>query len=106
MEPEHNVPPQEQENFLHGMINENRSDPNNDDLMRMYLNESGEGDESLNREDGSGEIDQFAYNGEEADEGEADEGEADGSGGTLNLGEVYTYVLFVIEMQLSIYIHE
>lgn len=101
MEPEHNVPPQEQENFLHGMINENRSDPNNDDLMRLFLNESGEGDESLNREDGSGEIDQFAYNGEEADEGEAD-----GSGGTLNLGEVYTYVLFVIEMQLSIYIHE
>ena len=98
MEPEHNVPPQEQENFLHGMINENRSDPNNDDLMRLFLNKSGEGDESLNREDGFGEIDQFAYNGEEADEGEADEGEADegeadGSGGTLNLGEVYTYVL-------------
>ena len=93
MDPEHSVPPQEQENLFHEMINENLSDPNNDDLMRMFLNESGEGDESLNREDGSGEIDQYAFNGEEGDEGEADEGEGDGSGGTLNLGEVYTYVL-------------
>ena len=95
MDPEHGVPPQDQENFLLGMINENQygpnNDPDNDDVTKTFLNESGEGDESLNRGDGFGEVD-----GEEGDEGEADEGEGDGSGGTLNLaksGEVYTYVL-------------
>lgn len=85
MDPEHGVPPQdpqEQENILQGMINENNPyDPNNDDITRTFLNESGEGDESLNQGDA------HTYN------GEGDEGEGDGSGGTLKLGEVYTYVV-------------
>ena len=83
-----------QENILEGFIR-------GDDVTKTYLNDSGEGDESLNRGDGSGEVQGEAWGGREADEGEADEGEGDkgegdGSGGTLNLaksGEVYTYVL-------------
>ena len=46
------------------------------DVTEQFLNESGEGDESLNRGDGSGEV------------------ELDGSGGTLNIGnsdEVHIY---------------
>ena len=94
MDPEHSVPqnPEEQENILHGMINEN------EDVTKTFLNESGEGDESLNRGDGSGEVEAEAWNREE--EGEADEGVADGSG--RNSGEV---CITIIEMQLSIYIH-
>ena len=40
MDPEHGVPqnPQEQENILHGMINEN------EDVTKTFQNESGEGD--------------------------------------------------------------
>jgi len=103
---QHGVDPQERELFR--MINEN------EDVTKTFLNESGQGDESLNVGDGSGEVDTEAWNGEEddegdADEGEADEGEADGSGRTLNLGnsgEVYIYIcITVIEMQLSIYIY-
>ena len=46
------------------------------DVTEQFLNESGEGDESLNRGDGSGEV------------------ELGGSGGTLNIGnsdEVHIY---------------
>jgi hypothetical protein len=82
------------------------------DVTRTFLNDFGEGDESLNRWDGSGEVEAEAWDGGEADGGEADEGEAhegegDGSGGTLNLansGEVYICII-VIKMLLSIYIH-
>ena len=65
MDPEHGVPqnPQEQENILHGMINEN------EDVTKTFLNESGEGDESLNRGDGSGEVEAEAWNCEEDNEG-------------------------------------
>jgi len=100
MDPAHDIDPQDQENILHGMINEN------EDVTRTFLNESGEGDESLNRGDGSGEVEAEAWNGEEGDEGEADEGEGNGSGGTLNIansGEVYIY--YLIKIQLSMYIY-
>jgi hypothetical protein len=72
-----------------------------------FLNESGEGNESLNRGDSSGEVEAEAWDGGEADEGEADKGEGDGSGGTLNLtnsGEVYICII-VIKILLYIYIH-
>ena len=71
---------EDQENILEGMIREG-----DDDVTSLYLNNSGEGDQELDRRDGSG-------------EGEADgsgEGEADGSGGTLNItnsGEVHIYI--------------
>jgi hypothetical protein len=74
------------------------------DVTRSFLNDSGEGDESLNRGD--------VWDGGEAGEGEADEGEADegedvGSGRTLNLrnsDEVYI-CFFVMPDCLYIYIH-
>ena len=60
------------------------------DVTSLFLNNSGEGDESLDRRDGCGE-------GEAKGElGGSDEGEADGSGGTLNItssGEVHIYIL-------------
>jgi hypothetical protein len=109
MDPAHGTA-QDDENILQGMIHENEDI----DIVitRMILNDSGEGDESLNRGDGSGEVEAEAWDGGEADEGEvdegeADEGEADGSDGTLNLansGEVYICII-VIKMLLSIYIH-
>jgi hypothetical protein len=82
------------------------------DVTRTFLNDSGEGDESLNWGDGSGEVEAKAWDGGEDDEGEADEeeadeGEGDSSGGTLNLtnsDEVYICII-VIKMLLSIYIH-
>ena len=70
-----------------------------DDVTEQFLNDSGEGDESLNRGDGSGEVEADGWGEGElggSDEGEADEGEADGSGGTLNIGnsdEVHLYIL-------------
>jgi hypothetical protein len=92
MDPAHGTD-QDQENILHGMIRENEGI----DVTRTFLNDSGEGDESLNRGDGSGEVETEAWDGGEADEGEADEGEGDGSGGTLNLansGEVSYYMYY------------
>jgi hypothetical protein len=80
------------------------------DVTRMFLKDSGEGDESLNRGDGSGEV-EVSDGGEagegEADKGEADKGEGDGSSRTLNLGnsgEVYICI-FVMPDFLYIYIH-
>ncbi len=84
-----------QEDIIAGMI---RGEEAVGDVTAEFLNNSGEGDESLNRGDGSGEVEAEAYEGE-GDEGEADEGEGDGSGGTLNIansGEVYIYYLIKI----------
>jgi hypothetical protein len=92
--------PTHQENILQGMICENEDI--DIDVTSEFLNDSGQGDESLNRGDGSGEVEAEAW-----DRGEADKEEGDGSGGTLNLantGEVYICI-FVIKMLLSIYIH-
>jgi hypothetical protein len=105
MDPAHGTT-QDDEYFLHGMIRENEDI----DVTRTFLNDSGEGDESLNRGDGSGEVE--ASDGGEASEGEAGEGEAnegqgDGSGQTLNLGnssEVYI-CFFVMLNCLYIYMH-
>ena len=75
-----------QENILEDMIR-------GDDVSKQFLNDSGEGDESLNRGDGSdgwGDIELGS-----SDEGEADKGEAGGSGGTLqivNSDEVHIYI--------------
>jgi hypothetical protein len=95
---------QDDEYFLQGMIRENEDI----DVTRMFLNDSGEGDKSLNRGDGSGEV-EASDGGEagegEADKGEADEGEGDSSGQTLNLrnsGEVYI-CFFVMPDCLYIY---
>jgi hypothetical protein len=99
MDPAHGKT-QDDEYFLQGMICENKDI----DVTRMFLNDFGEGDESLNRGDGSGEVE--AGEGE-ADKGEADEGEGVGSGRTLNLGnsgEVYI-CFFVVPDCLYIYIH-
>ena len=69
-----------QENILEDMIRA--------DVTKQFLNDSGEGDESLNRGDGSdgwGDIEL----------GGSDEGEAGGSGGTLNIAnsdEVHIYI--------------
>jgi hypothetical protein len=105
MDPAHGTT-QDDEYFLQGMIRENEDI----DVTRTFLNDSGEGDESLNRGDGSGEVEAESWDGGEAgegeaDKGEADEGEGDGSGQTLNLensGEVYICIFVIL---LSIYIH-
>jgi hypothetical protein len=80
------------------------------DVTRTFLNDSCVGDESLNRGDGSGEV-EVSDGGEagegEADKGEGDEGEGDGSGQTLNFGnsgEVYICI-FVMPDCLYIYMH-
>ena len=68
-----------QENILEDMIR------GEDDVTSQFLNNSGEGYESLNRRDGSGEVEADGWG----------EGEADGSGGTLNVaksGEVHIYI--------------
>ena len=91
------------------------------DVTTEFLNNSGEGDESLNRRDGSGEVEPDGSGEVEPDgrgegevgEGEADEGEAEGSGGTLNVansGEVHIHILMkpkivLIKPLLSIYIY-
>lgn len=100
MDPAHKKS-QDDEYFLQGMIRENVDI----DVTRTFLNDSGEGDESLNRGDDSGEVE--AWDGGEADEGEADEGEGDSSSRTLNLGnsgEVYI-CFFVMPDCLYIYMH-
>ena len=68
---------EQQEDIIEDMIREGTCDANVD-VTHMFLNESGDGDESLGQRDGE----------EEAD-GEDDDGsddEADGS------GEVHTYI--------------
>ena len=72
------------EDTMHGFIH---GDKFVGDVANQYLNESGEGDESLNTGGrSSGEVDAGA-SGEGgidgSDEGEDDEGEADGSGEVL-----------------------
>jgi hypothetical protein len=103
MDPAHGKT-QDDEYFLQGMICENEDI----DVTRTFLNDSGEGDASLNRGDGSGEV-EASDGGDagegEADKGEADEGEGDGSGRTLNLrnsSEVYICA-FVMPDCLYIY---
>jgi hypothetical protein len=103
MDPAHGKT-QHDEYFLQGMICENEDI----DVTRSFLNNFGEGDESLNRGDGSDEVE--AWDGGEAgegevNEGEANEGEGDGSSRTLNLrnsGEVYI-CFFVMPDCLHIY---
>ena len=83
------------------------------DVTTEFLNNSGEGDESLNRRDGSGEVEPDGRGEGEIGEGEADEGEAEGSGGTLNVansGEAHIHILMnpnivLIKPLLSIYIY-
>jgi hypothetical protein len=74
MDPAHGTA-QDDEKFLQGMIRENEDI--DIDVTRTFLNDFGEGDESLNRGDGSGEVEAKAWDEGEADEGEANEGEAD-----------------------------
>ena len=80
-----------QEEVMHGMIR-------GDDVTKTWLNDFGEGDESLNRGDSSdawgerelGSSDAWG----ERELGGSDEGEADGSGGTLEIvksDEVHIY---------------
>ena len=63
------------------------------DVTSQFLNNSGEGDESLNWRDGSDEVEADGWGDGEA--GGFDEGEADGSGGPLNVAnsdEVHIYI--------------
>jgi hypothetical protein len=108
MDPAHGAT-QDDEYFLQGMIRKNEDI----DVTRVFLNDSGEGDESLNRGDSSGELEAEAWDGGEAGEGEASEGEADkgeanegegdGSGRTLNLGNSSEVYICIFVMLLSIY---
>ena len=99
-----------QENILEDII---RGPEDVVDVTSEFLNNSGEGDESLNRRDGSGEVEPDGRGEGEADKGEADEGEAEGSGGTLNVansGEVHIHILMtpkivLIKPLLSIYVY-
>jgi hypothetical protein len=105
MDPAHGTT-QDDEYFLQGIICENEDI----DVTRTFLNDFGEGDESLNQGDVSGEVEAEAWDrgeaGEgEADKGEADEGEGDGSGGTLNLGNSGEVYICIFVMLLSIYIY-
>ena len=64
-----------------------------EDVTELFLNNSGEGDESLNRGDGSGEVEADGWG--EGELGGSDEGESGGSGGTLkiaNSDEVHIYI--------------
>ena len=76
-----------QENILEDMIRD-------DDVSKQFLNDSGEGEEFLNRGDGSDAWGERELGGSDAwgkrelggsDEGEADKGEAGGSGETLEI---------------------
>ena len=93
---------EDQENILQDII---RGPEDIVDVTTEFLNNSGEGDESLNRRNGSGEVEADGWG-----EGEADEGEAEGSGGTLNSGEVHIHILMkpkivLIKSLMSIYIY-
>ena len=97
----------DQENILQDII---RGPEDIVDVTTEFLNNSGEGDESLNRRDGSGEVEPDGRGEGEVSEGEADEGEAEGSGGPLNSGEVHIHILMkpkivLIKPLLSIYIY-
>lgn len=75
-----------QDDLIQGFI---RGDEDVGDVAKQFLNDSGEGDESLSRGGRSGEVDADASGGSdegEDDEQEAEEREADGS------GEVYIYM--------------
>jgi len=101
---------EDQENILQDII---RGPEDIVDVTTEFLNNSGEGDESLNRRDGSGEVEPDGRGEGEVSEGEADEGEAEGSGGTLNVansGEVHIHILMkpkivLIKPLMSIYIY-
>ena len=76
-----------EENILEDMIR-------GEDDASHFLNDSGEGDESLNRGDGVSDAWKEAELGV-SDEGEADKAEAGGSGATLiitNSDEVHIYI--------------
>ena len=77
-----------EENILEDMIRGPE-----EDVTSHFLNDSGQGDESLSQRDGSGEAEAWG-------EGQAEEG---GSGGTLNnttSGEVLTYIYELIKTLL------
>jgi hypothetical protein len=97
---------QDDEYFLQGMVRENEDI----DVTRTFLNDPGEGDESLNRGDGFGEVEAKAWDGGEAsegeaDKGEADEGEGDGSGRTINLRNSDEVYICIFVMPDCLYIH-
>ena len=89
-----------QEDMMHGFIRGDEFIVG--DVANQFLNESGEGDESLSRGRSSGEVEADA-SGEGglsgSDEEEADEGEADGS------GEVHIYINKLILCCLYTYIN-
>ena len=101
---------EDQENILQDII---RGPEDIVDVTTEFLNNSGEGDESLNRRDGSGEVEPDGRGEVEVGEGEADEREAEGSGGKLNVAnsdEVHIHILMkpkivLIKHLLSIYIY-
>ena len=77
-----------EENILEDMIRGPE-----EDVTSHFLNDSGQGDESLSQRDGSGEAEAWG-------EGQDEEG---GSGGTLNnttSGEVLTYIYELIKTLL------
>ena len=84
-----------QENILEDMIR--------GDVTKQFLNDSGEGDESLNRGDGSdgwGDIEVGGSN-----EGEADKGVAGGSGETLEILNSDEVHIYIYKLSMSIYIY-
>ena len=85
-----------QEDTIDSMIRGEEVVPEGD-VTAQYLNNSGEGDESLGRRDGCGEGEADGSDAGEADA--SDEGEADGS------GEVHIYINRLILPLLSIYIY-
>ena len=92
---------QNQENILEDII---RGPEDVGDVTSQFLNNSVEGDESLNRRDDSGEVEPDGWGEGEVGEEEADEGEAEGS------GEVHIHILMkpkivLIKPLLSIYIY-
>lgn len=85
-----------QENILEDII---RGPEDVVDVTSEFLNNSGEGDESLNRRDGSGEVEPDGRG-----EGEADQGEAEGSG-EVHIHILMTPKIVLIKPLLSIYIY-
>lgn len=90
-----------QENILEDII---RGPEDVVDVTSEFLNNSGEGDESLNRRDGSGEVEPDGRGEGEVGEGEADEGEAEGSG-EVHIHILMTPKIVLIKPLLSIYIY-
>ena len=86
-----------EENILEDMIRGPE-----EDVTSHFLNNSGQGDESLNQRDGSGEAEAWGE-GETGGFDEGQEAEEGGSGGTLNnttSGEVLTYIYELIKTLL------